>query len=154
MSEFECFCKDLKKGWFSSNKQQFLHKNVMNSSPELNYYFKITCHSVSCWRPAAFWYPSQHFLGLKGFIWNNEGFIMEVLKRISKNNFILYAHWQFCRTFLENICSWYFLREVWKWRELGKTSLFLHFNLLVTRCTNKVNIQQLHALPTLYLCVV
>jgi hypothetical protein len=28
------------------------------------------------------------------------------------------------------------------------------FNLLVTRCTNKFNIQQLYALRTLYLCVV
>jgi hypothetical protein len=27
-------------------------------------------------------------------------------------------------------------------------------NLLVTRCTNKYNIQQLYVLPTLYLCVV
>jgi hypothetical protein len=27
-------------------------------------------------------------------------------------------------------------------------------NLLVTRCTNKFNIQQLYVLPTLYLCVV
>jgi hypothetical protein len=27
-------------------------------------------------------------------------------------------------------------------------------NLLVTRCINKFNIQQLYALPTLYLCVV
>jgi hypothetical protein len=30
----------------------------------------------------------------------------------------------------------------------------LCFNLLVTRCTNKFNIQQLYVLPTLYLCVV
>jgi hypothetical protein len=28
-----------------------------------------------------------------------------------------------------------------------------YFNLLVTRCINKFNIQQLYALPTLYLCV-
>jgi hypothetical protein len=28
------------------------------------------------------------------------------------------------------------------------------FNLLVTRCINKFNIQQLYVLPTLYLCVV
>jgi hypothetical protein len=28
------------------------------------------------------------------------------------------------------------------------------FNLLVTRCTNKFNIQQLYILPALYLCVV
>jgi hypothetical protein len=28
------------------------------------------------------------------------------------------------------------------------------FNLLVTRCFNKFNIQQLYVLPTLYLCVV
>jgi hypothetical protein len=37
-------------------------------------------------------------------------------------------------------------------------NLHLHFkaqriNLLVTRCTNKWNIQQLYVLPTLYLCV-
>jgi hypothetical protein len=28
------------------------------------------------------------------------------------------------------------------------------FNLLVTRCINKFNFQQLYVLPTLYLCVV
>jgi hypothetical protein len=32
--------------------------------------------------------------------------------------------------------------------------VFLHINLLVTRCANKFNIQQLYVLPTLYLCVV
>jgi hypothetical protein len=31
--------------------------------------------------------------------------------------------------------------------------LCLSFNLLVTRCTNKYNIQQLYVLSTLYLCV-
>jgi hypothetical protein len=38
---------------------------------------------------------------------------------------------------------------------LTKKILPLDFsvNLLVTRCTNKFNIQQLYALPTLYLCV-
>jgi hypothetical protein len=29
----------------------------------------------------------------------------------------------------------------------------IKFNLLVARCTNKFNIQQLYVLPTLYLCV-
>jgi hypothetical protein len=30
----------------------------------------------------------------------------------------------------------------------------MQINLLVTRCINKFNIQQLYALPTLHLCVV
>jgi hypothetical protein len=34
------------------------------------------------------------------------------------------------------------------WRKL------LNFNLLVTRCINNFNIQQLYVLPKLYLCVV
>jgi hypothetical protein len=35
-------------------------------------------------------------------------------------------------------------------RKSNKTNI----NLLVTRCINKFNIQQLYVLPTLYLCIV
>jgi hypothetical protein len=43
-------------------------------------------------------------------------------------------------------------------RKLVSVCTYLQFvafclNLLVTRCTNKFNIQQLYVLPTLYLCV-
>jgi hypothetical protein len=34
------------------------------------------------------------------------------------------------------------------------TFAYRPFNLLVTRCINKLNIQQCYVLPTLYLCVV
>jgi hypothetical protein len=36
----------------------------------------------------------------------------------------------------------------------GAIKQLTRVNLLVTRCTNKFNIQQLYGLPTLYLCVV
>jgi hypothetical protein len=40
-------------------------------------------------------------------------------------------------------------------RTIPAEPTFLAFlNLLVTRCSNKYNIQQLYVLPTLYLCVV
>jgi hypothetical protein len=47
-----------------------------------------------------------------------------------------------------------FIRMVWKcglWG--GYSNLVCSINLLVTRCTNKFNIQKLYGLPTLYLCV-
>jgi len=45
-------------------------------------------------------------------------------------------------------------RLFWELHEIKKCTLLATFkSLLVTWCTNRFNIQQLYALPTLYLCV-